>query len=71
MAVQDLHEVAALQRLQGIQRVLPLLLGVGQDQVLDQLAALAEEHVLGADQADPSAPNRRARAQSGPVSALA
>ena len=31
---------------------LPLLLVVGQDQVLDQLAALAEEHVLGADQAD-------------------
>ena len=28
------------------------LLRVGEDQVLDQLAALAEEHVLGADQAD-------------------
>jgi hypothetical protein len=50
--VQDLHEVAALQRLQGVQRVLPPVLRVGQDQVLDQLAALAQEHVLGADQAD-------------------
>src|SRR5207302_5322861 len=34
-----------------IERVLALFGGVGQDEVLDQLAALAEEHVLGADQA--------------------
>src|SRR4029077_13517828 len=44
--VQDLHEVAALQRLQGVQRVLAPVLRVGQDQVLDQLAAPAEEHGL-------------------------
>ena len=50
--VQDLHEVAALQRLQSVERALTVLVGTGQDQVLDQLAALAEEHVLGADQAD-------------------
>ena len=50
--VEDLHEVAALQRLEGVERALALLVGAGQDQVLDQLAALAEEHVLGADQAD-------------------
>ena len=67
--VQDLDEVAALQRLQSIERVLALLLGVGQDQVLDQLTALAKEHVLRADQAH--AFGAEPACQSGPVSALA
>ena len=31
---------------------LALVVGVGEDQPLDQLAAVAEEHVLGAAQAD-------------------
>ena len=52
--VEDLHEVAALQRLERVQRGLPARLVLGQDEPLDELAALAEEHVLGADQADPA-----------------
>ena len=44
---------------------------VGQDEVLDQHSAVAEEHVLGAAQADPAAPNRRARVASSGVSAFA
>ena len=52
--LEDLHEVAALQRLERVQRGLPARLVLGQDEPLDQLAALAEEHVLGADQADPA-----------------
>ena len=50
--LEDLREVAALQRLERVERGLPSASGLGQDQVLDQLAALAEEHVLGPDQAD-------------------
>jgi len=50
---QDFHEVAGLKRLQGGQRTPAVLVGLGQDEVLDQLAALTEEHVLSADQADP------------------
>ena len=53
---QDLREVAGLQRLEGGQRALAVLAGLGQDEILDQLAALAEEHVLGPDQAYPFGP---------------
>ena len=53
----------ALQRQQRAERRVALVVGVGQDQLLDQLAALAEEHVLGAAQADalraePAGPRR-------------
>jgi len=51
---EDLHEVTALQRFERVQRGLPAFLAVGQDQPLHELPALAEEHVLGADQADPA-----------------
>ena len=50
--LEDLDEVLALQRQQRGERRLLAGLVLGQDQVLDQLAALAEEHVLGAAQAD-------------------
>ena len=50
---QDLREVAGLQRLEGGKRALAVLGGLGEDEVLDQLAAFAEEHVLGADKSDP------------------
>src|ERR1700761_2144639 len=53
---QDLREVAGLQRLEGGQCALALRIGLGQDEVLDQLAALAQEHVLGTDQAYPFGP---------------
>ena len=52
IAVEDLDEVAALQRQQRVQRGLPARVVLGQDEPLDELAALAEEHVLGAAQAD-------------------
>ena len=70
--LEDLDEVAALQRLERVQRGLPLVVVLGQDQPLDQLAPLAEEHVLGAGQAD--ALRRRTGGpgrESSPVSALA
>jgi hypothetical protein len=47
---QDLREIAGLQRLEGGQCVLAVRIGLGQDEILDQLAALAQEHVLGTDQ---------------------
>ena len=50
--LEDLHEVAALQRLQRVQCRLPRRVVVGQDEPLDELPPLAEEHVLGAAQAD-------------------
>ena len=49
---QDLDEVGALQRQQGGQGGVALVVVVGQDQPFDQLTAVAEEHVLGAAQAD-------------------
>jgi len=48
---QDLHEVAGLQRLQDGQRTLAVLSALGEDEILDQLAALAKKHVLGTGQA--------------------
>ena len=36
-----------------VQRGVVLLLGLGDDEVLDELAAVAEEHVLGPAQSDP------------------
>ena len=50
--LEDADEVLALQRQQLLQLGRLLLVGVGQDQPLDQLAPLAEEHVLGAAQPD-------------------
>ena len=50
--LEDLDEVGPLQRQQLVEDDLPLLGALGQDQPLDELAALAEEHVLGAAQAD-------------------
>ena len=50
--LEDADEVLALQRQQRVERGLPLVVGVGQDQPLDQLAPVAEEHVLGAAQPD-------------------
>ncbi len=51
--LEQLDEVALLQRQQGGQGQLAILVVVRQDQVLDLLAALlAEEHVLGAAQPD-------------------
>ena len=50
--VQQLGEVLALQRQQRGQRVVALVGGTGQDDPLDQRPAVAEEHVLGAAQAD-------------------
>jgi hypothetical protein len=49
---QDPEEVLPLQRQQRREGGALLLLGLGQHQVLDQLAAVAEEHVLGPAQAD-------------------
>ena len=50
--LEDPAEVVALQRQQLGQRGLLPASSLGDDQVLDELAALAEEHVLGAAQAD-------------------
>ena len=52
MACEDADEVAALQRQESRQRGVTAGRVVGEDQVLDQLPALAEEHVLGAAQPD-------------------
>jgi hypothetical protein len=53
---EDADEVLALQRQQGVQRGLPLGLGRGEDQPLDELPPVAQEHVLGPAQADPLGP---------------
>ena len=53
---EDLHEVVPLQREQRIERCPLVRLALGEDQPLDVLAPLAEEHVLGAAQADPLGP---------------
>ena len=63
---EDLEEVGALQRLQRGQGVAAVAVGARQDQPFDQLAAVAEEHVLGAAQADAlrrrtAGPGRRRR----------
>ena len=50
--LEDADEVLALQRQQLGELTLLLLVGVGEDQPLDQVPALAEEHVLGAAQPD-------------------
>ena len=50
--LEDLGEVLALQRQERGQRLLDAGLVLGDDQLLHQLAPLAEEHVLGAAQAD-------------------
>ena len=65
--LQDLHEVAALQRLKRIERGLPRLVVVGQDQPLDQLPPLAEEHVLGPGESDAlgAEPDRARRVLAG------
>ena len=71
--VEDLHEVAALQRLERVQRV-PGRSSSSSARIepLDELAALAEEHVLGADQADAARRRTGGPARSPrPVSALA
>ena len=49
--LEHLDEVALLQRQEGGQGGLALGVGGGQDEVLDELLALAQEHVLGAAQA--------------------
>ena len=49
---QELGEVLALQRQQRRQRGSRSLVALGQDQPLDLLTPVAEEHVLGAAQAD-------------------
>ena len=54
--LEDLDEVGALQRQQLVEDDLPLLVALGQDEALDELAPLAEEHVLGAAQADALGP---------------
>ena len=52
-ALEDAVEVVALQRQQFVQRLAAVGLVVGQDHLLDDRdAPLAEEHVLGAAQAD-------------------
>ena len=52
-------EVVALERQQLVQRLPAIGLAVGQDHALhDWNAALAEEHVLGAAQADATRPER-------------
>ncbi len=55
--LEDLHEVAPLQRLKRrpARPACPSSV-VGQDQMLDQLAPLAKEHVLGTGQADALGP---------------
>ncbi|CAM5529829.1 hypothetical protein SNARM312S_07686 [Streptomyces narbonensis] len=50
--LEELDEVLLLQRQEGLQRLLALGVRVGEDEALDVLAALTEEHVLGAAQAD-------------------
>ncbi len=50
--LEDAHEILALQGKQRVEGPLPGVVTLGEDQVLDQLAALAEKHVLGAAQAD-------------------
>ena len=50
--LEQLDEVLLLERQQLAERGLALVVGVGEDQLLDHLAALTEEHVLGAAQAD-------------------
>ena len=68
---EDRGEVLDLHRQQRGQRLLPLVAGLGQHQALDELAPVAEEHVLGAAQPDAlGAEPARAVAQSSPVSAL-
>src|SRR5690606_3452778 len=49
---EDAHAVGLLQRFERVQRGLALLRGGGEHQVLDELAAVAEEHVLGPAQPD-------------------
>ena len=52
-ALEDAVEVVALQRQQLVQRRAPIGFVVGQNHFLDDRdAAFAEEHVLGAAQAD-------------------
>ena len=50
--LEDFHEVAALQWLKTIQRGLPGRVVIGQDEPLDELPPLTQEHVLGAAQPD-------------------
>ena len=50
--LEDPEEVLTLQRQQRRQCLLALLVAVGEDQPLDVLAAVTEEHVLGAAQPD-------------------
>ena len=49
---EQLHEVLLLERKQRLQRLLTLDLRVREDQTLDQLATVAEEHVLRTAQPD-------------------
>ena len=69
--LEDLDEVGPLERQQLVEDLLALLVGLGEDEVLDEQAAFAEEHVLGAAQADALGPEARARAASSALSALA
>ncbi len=50
--LEELDEVGLLQREKGTECLLALGVGVREDEALDHLAPLAEEHVLGAAQAD-------------------
>ncbi len=50
--IEDLDEVLALQRQQRVESLLAIFETGGQDERLDQCATRAEEHVLGAAQAD-------------------
>ena len=52
IAVRSWRKSAPLQRQQCLQRLLARVVVLGQDQPLDVLAPLAEEHVLGAAQPD-------------------
>ena len=54
--LEDGVEIGSLQGQEGVEGGLALLVGLGQDQLLDQLAPLAQEHVLGAGQADTLGP---------------
>ncbi len=50
--LEDLDEVGPLEGQQLVEDHLPLVVGLGEDEVLDELAPLAEEHVLGAAETD-------------------
>ncbi len=50
--LEDAHEVRALQGQEGVQRLLPLLIGFREDHLLHERHAVTQEHVLGPAEAD-------------------